>query len=411
MHHILSSRAAGHCVRLSQEISRSPSHSRFLTASFLKIGLSADIYRKSSRNFYSTFAMNTTQVEITLDQIKQIIPPLAEHRYKGQAGKIAIIGGCREYTGAPFFASYSALKVGADLSHVFCTPSAATVIKTYSPELIVHPYLPETTSSFESLTSNPLNEKDINRTLNLSHDYNNTTLQQWSHVIQRSTDAVSAWLDRFDALVVGPGLGRDGVILHTVKCILEKAIKKNIPLIIDADGLWLINKEIELIQGYNNAILTPNIAEFRRLASALNLTVQHEDDWFKEEILADIVMQLGGPTVVRKGHTDLICGYRPAGTRDGSVVMAACKEEGSMRRVGGQGDVLCGTIAAFFSWCNASPGVNANGTGVPVAVLAAYGGCFTTRRASRLAFSKHGRAMGATDVMAELGRTVDRGLS
>lgn len=33
--------------------------------------------------------------------------------------------------------------MGADLSHVFCTEGAATVIKSYSPELIVHPYLPD----------------------------------------------------------------------------------------------------------------------------------------------------------------------------------------------------------------------------------------------------------------------------
>ena len=35
----------------------------------------------------------------------------------------------------------SLAQVGADLSHVFCTEGAATVIKSYSPELIVHPYL------------------------------------------------------------------------------------------------------------------------------------------------------------------------------------------------------------------------------------------------------------------------------
>ena len=39
----------------------------------------------------------------------------AGDKSKGQAGKIATIGGCREYTGAPFFASYSALKVHAML--------------------------------------------------------------------------------------------------------------------------------------------------------------------------------------------------------------------------------------------------------------------------------------------------------
>ena len=35
----------------------------------------------------------------------------------------------------------SFVQVGSDLSHVFCTEGAATVIKSYSPELIVHPYL------------------------------------------------------------------------------------------------------------------------------------------------------------------------------------------------------------------------------------------------------------------------------
>lgn len=30
---------------------------------------------------------------------------------------------------------------GADLSHVICAPTAATVIKSFSPDLIVHPIL------------------------------------------------------------------------------------------------------------------------------------------------------------------------------------------------------------------------------------------------------------------------------
>ena len=45
------------------------------------------------------------------------------------------------YTGAPYFSAISALKSGADLVHVFCEREAATVIKSYSPELIVHPVL------------------------------------------------------------------------------------------------------------------------------------------------------------------------------------------------------------------------------------------------------------------------------
>ena len=47
------------------------------------------------------------------------------------------------------------MQIGADLSHVFCTEGAATVIKSYSPELIVHPYLPDShdqsSSSFDEV--------------------------------------------------------------------------------------------------------------------------------------------------------------------------------------------------------------------------------------------------------------------
>lgn len=66
----------------------------------------------------------------------------ADASHKGANGKVGILGGCREYTGAPYFAALSAVRAGADLAHVFCTPGAAGVIKGYSPELIVLPFLP-----------------------------------------------------------------------------------------------------------------------------------------------------------------------------------------------------------------------------------------------------------------------------
>ena len=40
-----------------------------------------------------------------------IIPPLTSSLHKGQLGKIGVIGGCLEYTGAPFYAGISAMRV------------------------------------------------------------------------------------------------------------------------------------------------------------------------------------------------------------------------------------------------------------------------------------------------------------
>ncbi len=46
-----------------------------------------------------------------LEQVRKVIPPLTGKLHKGQAGKIGVLGGSREYTGAPYYAAYSALKV------------------------------------------------------------------------------------------------------------------------------------------------------------------------------------------------------------------------------------------------------------------------------------------------------------
>ena len=76
-----------------------------------------------------------------LQKVKSIVPKLTHQLHKGECGRIAVFGGCVLYTGAPYFAAISALKAGADLVHVFCEKAAGSVIKSYSPELIVHPVL------------------------------------------------------------------------------------------------------------------------------------------------------------------------------------------------------------------------------------------------------------------------------
>ena len=52
---------------------------------------------------------------------------------------MSVIGGNRDFTGAPYFSAFSAMQAGADYGNVCCTADAATVIKSYAPELIVIP--------------------------------------------------------------------------------------------------------------------------------------------------------------------------------------------------------------------------------------------------------------------------------
>lgn len=200
-------------------------------------------------------------------------------------------------------------------------------------------------------------------------------------------------MDRFDVLVVGPGLGRDPLTLEVVAEILRHAKEKKIPMVIDADGLWLIHQRPQLLHGYHNAILTPNAMEFKRLADVLNVELKSGRN---NDALQQITRSLDGPLVVEKGSSDKIC--------DGEHIVE-CSEEGSLRRAGGQGDVLSGCIASFVAWAGRSGLLQSEERSA--LVTAAYGGCLVTRLASRAAFAKHGRSMGATDVIAELGRTVD----
>lgn len=58
-----------------------------------------------------------------LERFKSIIPALTGTNYKGQHGKVGVVGGCVEYTGAPFFAAQSSMKV--------CTKSSACTLMAF----------------------------------------------------------------------------------------------------------------------------------------------------------------------------------------------------------------------------------------------------------------------------------------
>ncbi|KAL0548277.1 hypothetical protein IC582_012725 [Cucumis melo] len=258
-------------------------------------------------------AMSGTSIEADAEHILRAITPcLDPNRYKGQAGKIAVIGGCREYTGAPYFAAISALKIGADLSHVFCTKDAAPVIKSYSPELIVHPVLEESYSVRD---------------------------EERKFISERVLAEVDKWLERFDCLVIGPGLGRDPFLLDCVSEIIKHARQTNIPMVIDGDGLFLITGNLHLVSNYPLAVLTPNVNEYKRLVE--NVLLAEVDEQDAPNQLLSLAKRIGGLTILRKGRADLIS--------DGETVKSV-SIYGSPRRCGGQGDILSGSVAVFISW-------------------------------------------------------------
>ena len=74
-----------------------------------------------------------------IKRLVKVFPLLECHDIKGKNGRVAVVGGSFEFTGAPYYSAISALKVGGDLSHIFCSKFSSPAIKSYSPEIITHP--------------------------------------------------------------------------------------------------------------------------------------------------------------------------------------------------------------------------------------------------------------------------------
>ena len=47
-----------------------------------------------------------------LEKVKRIIPPMLESFHKGQLGRVAVIGGSLDYTGAPYFSAMASARLG-----------------------------------------------------------------------------------------------------------------------------------------------------------------------------------------------------------------------------------------------------------------------------------------------------------
>lgn len=156
-------------------------------------------------------------------EVRRILPDLNAEHHKGQHGRIGVLGGSEEYTGAPFFAGISALRVGADLVHVFCAQAAAQPIKSYSPDLIVHPLLDRT----------------------------------------EAVQEIAQWLPRLHVLVIGPGLGQNEAVMENVKQLLRTEEIQGIQLVIDADGLKLAGFIAPLVG--LRGVMTPNAMEYKRM--------------------------------------------------------------------------------------------------------------------------------------------------
>jgi len=136
-------------------------------------------------------------------------------------------------------------------------------------------------------------------------------------------------IDRFRALVVGPGLGRSASTVAAVRRLVGEA---PVPLILDADGLNALDGDVDLLAARPAAtIVTPHAGEYARLAGE----PVGEDRVAAARRLAE-----------RAGAVVLLKGSR--------TVVAELAREAALNATGGPwlatagtGDVLSGVVGAL----------------------------------------------------------------
>ena len=271
--------------------------------------------------------------------------------HKGNNGKLLIVGGSKDYSGAPAIAGMAAIGAGADLVYVFAPEKAAEAIKSTSPDLIV-----------KSLDGDKLSLSHVDEILELSNDV--------------------------DAVLIGPGAGIDEETSKLFNVLVAK-IKK--PIVLDADGLKQV--ELSLIKNRDDIILTPHIFEFKSIFKVngnLKLDIDsHEFEKVDENIteFQQITRQIKGSVIVKGKYDLILSGTKFRINKSGNAGMT----------VGGTGDALAGIATSLMA-----QGLNSFDS----ACLAV----FINGLAGEEAFKVKGNGFSATDLVSYIANVIKDGL-
>ena len=253
--------------------------------------------------------------------------------HKGDFGRLLVIGGSETFSGAPTLVALGAMRTGVDLAYVAAPEKTAEAISSMSPDLI-------------------------------------TIKLKGEHLNPDNIHELEPYIERVDAVAMGPGLGLHHETVDAVKALVKTVENSAKPLLLDADGLkayaafkWKLKVPL---------VLTPHAGEYailtgRKLGGDI------------EEKVADVqktAEQLGA-VILLKGATDIIC--------DGKRFKLNFTGNPGMT-VGGTGDVLSGIVSAFLSQKRD-------------AFEAAAAGAFVNGAAGDFVFEEKGYHMVASDLV------------
>lgn len=301
---------------------------------------------------FATGTWNGQAVRFYVDEPSQVLLPIRKaDSHKGTYGKVLVIAGSKNMSGAAYFAATAAYRMGAGLVRILTPKENREILQRQIPEAIL--------TTYDTLEDGILEED-----------------------IESIREAV-AWAS---VVLIGPGLSASRMGARLVNYVLAEC---KVPLVMDADALNILAKlitdklpedataeeRIEYLASIlpKKTILTPHKMELSRLTgikvadlvsslidSSSSCTYNNEIIFVKKDVR----------TIVSFGTTDYI-------NVTGNDGMATA----------GSGDVLAGMIAGYLAQDN-DP------------VMAAVMGCYLHGMAGDVAASEKGaRAMIASDIL------------
>ncbi|MFX0103928.1 MAG: NAD(P)H-hydrate dehydratase [Candidatus Hodarchaeota archaeon] len=234
-----------------------------------------------------------------------LIPTLKKRKkdvHKGDFGKILVIGGSKNYSGAPAYVSLAGINFGIDLVITYVPEVIANVLRSFSPNMIVR--------------------------ANKGNWLNIEALEELTELIK--------WAD---SIVIGPGLGIEKETENLLVELLKKLKQHKKPCILDADALKLVKNHLELIKGLS-LILTPHEGELKIIMD-VDLPPIYDLNG-RSKVISDLAKKLG-ITLLLKGPYDYISNGKSI-----KINKTGCPE----MSIGGTGDVLAGLCACFIATKN-----------------------------------------------------------
>lgn len=265
--------------------------------------------------------------------------------HKGNFGRVAILGGCIRYSGAPVLAAQAAVRTGSGLVRV----------------LIPQPVWPVAAVKLDSAMPWPLPAKE-----------------DGTFSITGKEEALNC-LRTADAALVGPGLSRAEEAAELVRFLCRVL---ETPLVLDADGINALEGHIDCLDERKGrvTVLTPHEGEFARLGESL---VGKN----REKVAMDFA-RMHGCILVLKGHRTLTA------FPDGALVENHTGNPGMAK--GGAGDILAGMILSLI------------GQGIPLRQAVPWAVCLHGQAGDMAAQELGEYGMTPTDLIKEIPFTLKR---